>query len=372
MRLLLFTEKSDLMQNKKDQHYVPRFYLKNFSENKKSLGMLRKSGFRVVEHASIKQVAYRDYMYGRDGVIEEWLSKCEGKWSQVVRYLLVEDDTECTEPLEYYLLLLHFVQISLVRTAKIADAYRSLLDNFSMMLDETEASGGKLAVSREEFFADYDTPNKIAIDVANECFDILADLKPLTIINESGRGFITSDNPVTLYNLLYARRNYRINYGLGTGGIIIFLPLSPTVCFCLYDPEVYDEKSEDGFNITIKSKNQVNELNKMFAQNAYEAIYWGSGVDADYAKRMGREFRTPKPPVEELPIKGSQHSIIRFGTESIFKYYQIPYLKVKEKYLSMQLPQHMGGLHRKNAREIEADYNRRHGFKWGDGLRITE
>lgn len=80
--------------------------------------MLRKSGFRVVEYASIKQVAYRDYMYGRDGIIEEWLSKCEGKWSQVVRYLLVEDDTECTEPLEYYLLLLHFVQISLVRTAK--------------------------------------------------------------------------------------------------------------------------------------------------------------------------------------------------------------------------------------------------------------
>lgn len=118
MRLLLFTEKSDLMQNKKDQHYVPRFYLKNFSKNKKSLGMLRKSVFRVVEYASIKQVAYRDYMYGRDGVIEEWLSKCEGKWSQVVRYLLVEDDTEFTEPLEYYLLLLHFVQISLVRTAK--------------------------------------------------------------------------------------------------------------------------------------------------------------------------------------------------------------------------------------------------------------
>ena len=80
------------------------------------------------------------------------------------------------------------------------------------MLDETEASRGKLAVSREEFFADYDTPNKISIAVANECFDILVDLKPLTIINESGRGFIISDNPVTLYNLLYARRNYRINY----------------------------------------------------------------------------------------------------------------------------------------------------------------
>ena len=62
------------------------------------------------------------------------------------------------------------------------------------MLDETEASGGKLAVSREEFFADYDTPNKISIAVANECFDILVDLKPLTIINESGRGFIISIN----------------------------------------------------------------------------------------------------------------------------------------------------------------------------------
>lgn len=50
----------------------------------------------------------------------------------------------------------------------------------------------------------------------------------------------------------------------------------------------------------------------------------------------------------------------------------ISYLKVKEKYLSMQLPQHMGGLHRKNTQEIEEDYNRRHGFKWGGGLRITE
>lgn len=92
-----------------------------------------------------------------------------------------------------------------------------------MMLDETEASRGKLAVSREEFFADYDTPNKISIAVANECFDILVDLKPLTIINESGRGFIISDNPVTLYNLLYARRNYRItDSNLNHTGIYLY------------------------------------------------------------------------------------------------------------------------------------------------------
>ena len=352
------------MQRKKDQHYVPKFYLKNFSKNKKSLGMLRRSGFRVVEYASINQIAYRDYMYGKDGFLEEWLSKCERKWSQVIRYFFLGDDSECANPSEYYQLLLHFVIISLARTAKVADSYRLLFDNFKKMFDETEASGGALAFNREEFFADYDIPNNLPIDVANNLLNILSDLKPLTIINESGRGFITSDNPVTLYNPLYARRNYRVNYGLGSGGIVIFLPLSPTICFRLYDLEVYDEKSVDGSNIIIRSKNQINELNRLFTKNAYEAIYWGANVDVDYARRIGKEFQTPKSPVEEWPIKGSPHSIIRFGTESIFKHYQIPYLKIKDKYLSMQLPHHLGGLSRNYAQMVEEEYQRKIDFEW--------
>ena len=360
------------MQNKKDQHYVSRFYLKYFSENKKSIGMLRRSGFHIVEHASIKQVAYRDYMYGKDGELEEWLSKCERKWSRVIRYLFGEDDSQCADPAEYYILLLHFVQISLARTAKIADAHQELMDYYKTLIDEAEASGGKLAAGLEGLFIDCNTPNRIAIEIADERLDILTDLKPLTIINESGRGFITSDNPVVLYNPLYARRKYRINYGTGTGGIIIFLPLSPSVCFCLFDSEIYDEKSKDGFNITIKSKNQINELNKLFAKNAYEAIFWGKGVDADYAKRMGREFHTPSPSVEEFPIKGSNDSILRFGRESIFKEYQMPYFRIKDKYITMQLPGHMGGLHRQYAQEVEKAFNIRHGFKWEDSFRLTE
>lgn len=360
------------MQITKDQHYVSRFYLKYFSENKKSVGMLRRSGFRIVEHASIKQVAYRDYMYGKDGELERWLSKCECKWSRVIRYLLGEDDSPCADPLEYYMILLHFVQISLARTAKVADARRELMDYYKTLIDEVEASGGKPAAGVEGLFSDYDAPNKIAIEAASECLDVLTDLKPLTIINESGRGFITSDNPVVLYNLLYARRKYKINYGLGIGGIVIFLPLSPTVCFCLFDPEVYYEKSEDGFTITIRSKNQINELNKLFARNAYEEIFWGKGVDADYAKRMGREFHTPSSSVEEIPIIGSKDSLLRFGTESIFKEYQMPYFRIKDKYLTLQLPRHMGGLHRQNAKNVEAEINIRHGFKWGDGLKLTE
>lgn len=360
------------MQNKKNQHYVPRFYLKNFSQNGKSIGMYRRSNHLIVECASIRQVACRDHMYGEDGIMEEWLAHCESKWAKALKYLLLQNDTDFEDPAECVFLLLQFISISLARTAKVADGNVQFMDYFKEMFDQVEESGGTLLVDRENAFQGYDCPNKIPIEIANESLTVLADLKALIIMNETTRGFFTSDNPVVLYNLLYAKRKYKVNYGIGSGGIILFLPLNEVLCFCLYDPSVYTVKSEDPFTVSIKSINQINEFNKLFSRNAYESLFWGSMNLPDYVRRMGAHMKVPASWIREYPIWGTKETILRFGADSILNEYQFPFFRISEKYLNLELPMHMGGLIRESAKKFQQEYNARMGFHWGDSLEISK
>lgn len=351
------------MQITKDQHYVPRFYLKNFSQNRKSIGMLRREGYRLVENASIRQVAYRDYLYGKDGNIENWLSKCEGKWSKVVRFLLGQAEEAAPVDLEeYYALLLHFVAISIARTARVADGTREFMDYLGMMFDEVQASGKELAFDRDEFFEDYDRPNAKSIEIADETIAVLGDLRPLTIINDTTRGFLSTDNPVVQYNLLYTQRNYTVNYGLSSGGLIIFLPLNEKISFCLYDAEVYSTKSLDDATVTISSINQINELNKLFTMNGYDCLFFGKMCEPDYIRSISKFMRAPQSFVREYPILGSKNTILRFGDDSIHKSFQIPIFKIREPYKDIALPDNLGGLQRKSATQFMNEYKALYGL----------
>ncbi|WP_186429660.1 DUF4238 domain-containing protein [Clostridium sp. BSD9I1] len=69
----------------KDQHYVPKFYLRNFSNNKKNIGMFRHKDKKFILNASIKSVAYSIFLYGEDGKLENFLSKFESKCAEIIR-----------------------------------------------------------------------------------------------------------------------------------------------------------------------------------------------------------------------------------------------------------------------------------------------
>ena len=66
------------MADSKNQHFVPQFYLRNFSraDSKKLVGALHLPSGRYVPHAKISDHACDDYFYGKDGV-EEALQKFE-------------------------------------------------------------------------------------------------------------------------------------------------------------------------------------------------------------------------------------------------------------------------------------------------------
>ena len=67
--------------DKRRQHYVPKFYLRNFSENKKSVGMYLLKENKIITHGSINDSLWKEYFYGEDAVVENKLAEYEGRWN---------------------------------------------------------------------------------------------------------------------------------------------------------------------------------------------------------------------------------------------------------------------------------------------------
>lgn len=76
------------MADKKRQHYVPRFYMREFADSNKKFSVLNlKTGERI-EKVSYSSQCYKDYYYGSDGIWEEQLGEMENKWADVIRSIL--------------------------------------------------------------------------------------------------------------------------------------------------------------------------------------------------------------------------------------------------------------------------------------------
>ena len=320
---------------------------------------------KFVPNASIKGVAYRNNLYGKDGEVEILLSKMESIWASAI-YRLIDGVGRAEHPLDddtvthLYRLLLQYIIVSITRTAKAADENIEFYNHLEAMVNEVKQYGHKLAFNEEELTESLEYPNIVGLKSTYDIEPFLYDLVPLLIVNNSNRGFITSDNPVAKYNQFYIYRNYKRNYGLSTAGLQIFLPLSPDICLCLYDGEVYSLKS-NGRVVILSSGSSVNELNKLIVENAYaQAFFWNSEKES-YIRSISRHKKIDEvSTVQEYPIQGSSNTLLWFGNKSTDIKTKLPFFEIKPEYLSIALPAHMGGLTRSATKALELKITQRY------------
>lgn len=287
---------------------------------------------KYISCASIRRVAYREYLYGEDDSIENILAYNECEWSKIIGKIIDEEKINLKQE-EYFMLLL-FLTISEARTSQTADYNNtqiSTLANLAFKLKE-----GK----EKNLGVHYDIPNLISLQAATDITSILLDLDLLLIINESNRGFITTDNPVVRYNQFFMFRNYYRNYGLGQMGIQLFVPLSPKICLCLYDGVMYSPKTKH--IIKIHSGSQINELNKLFILNAYECVFFNNNQKESYIKSISRYSIGKK--VFDIPVLGARNNyIIPVTHESVKERIKLDFFEVNSKLSNLPLPLHMAG-----------------------------
>lgn len=340
--------------NKKNQHYIPQFYLRNFSSNDKNIGMYRFNGKLFVEKASIRSVAYRKYLYGEDGALENILSKLETNWSKIIKKIINDESIMLSK--SEYLILLQFIVVSEARTAKLAEDYSNFYNTLIGVNNELRIEHGitKKDIYNEAFNFMKNEPNAYAIyESIENGSKYLYSLKPVLLINTTRYDFITCDNPIIKYNQLYMYRNYLNNYGWGTAGIQMFLIINPKIVLCLYDPFVYKCRKNNE-NIKIIAKNQVMEINKLAVNNAYESLFFNQIKREDLEEIIKNKQIINPQKATQIFKNDKDRILLGFGVNSIKRNIKLGLFEIKDKYKNISLPLHMGGLEREDISMVKA------------------
>lgn len=265
------------MASKKKQHYIPRFYLKNFSLDnlKKEIRIFNINSSKFIPSGSLKNQAYGDYFYGRDLKIENALEVLEGLWAQVIKSIITTHSIPSIESQEYHTLLTFILSLE-ARTPSKVDQLNEFSDKLVKAAISKDSSS---APHLNDFNAVMTNPSKVALENALLALPLALDLGLKIAINRTQEPFITSDHPVVLYNqFLEPRKKYGSNTGLACKGLEIFIPISPRHLLVFFDIDVYKVGCRKNIPINIDSIADVKKLNSLQCINAKENLYFNNEI----------------------------------------------------------------------------------------------
>lgn len=320
-------KKDILKTEKKYQHYVPKFYLRFFSNNKKSVGTYIFDKNKYIQVAPLDSIGGSNYLYGEDGTIEDWFSELEGKWNLILKKII--DNNNIDINYEEYLYLLMFIFLSEARSKTSADLMNNFINDLAIVTNNMDPKTKK-KYSYSDNIARFNIPNLHQIEVMPEIIPILFDLNLILINNQTSNQFITSDCIVNKYNQFLLEKNYERGYGYGSCGIMFLIPISPKHCLFLYDSAVYNIKVEKNI-VTIKNPQEINKLNRMFMYNADKNIFFNESFEKNKIEILLKN--TVHILSDENTIFKSKDGefLVKIGSRYIDKNFDLKFVKVKDR-----------------------------------------
>lgn len=321
------------MPHNKKHHYVPRFYLKRFSKNGKSICLynLRKSLF--IASANLKNQCYKDYFYGKEESTENSLSLIEGHTAKIFKIL----DKTLTLPKPIsppHVTLVTYILAQYGRTKYRADALNEMSDKMFKHTYKEKLEAEFEGIDLDSFTVGIENVTLHALSSATQYFPMLLDLDYKIISNRSGVEFVTSDNPVVLYNLLLSYRKFGSNTGLAVKGLLVFFPISPDKLLIFYDSGAYRVGSDRKIKIEITNPKDAYNLNSLQACACYENIYFrDASLDVTALHKKVKPFLRSQMSgimVFPQPDKGDEKS------EIVMNYYEDIHMNFTLSFLTLR------------------------------------
>jgi len=277
------------MPGNKKQHYVPRFYLKRFSPNGKSINIWNIPNKLKIISANLKNQCYKDYFYGKEIEVEAALSEVENQTATVLRLI----DTYNSPP-PYasgeHLALILYVLMQHGRTAYSADTVDEITDKMMKHILGPKAESDGIDLSKVTI--GIKNAAKYSLGVTTQCYPILLDLDCKLLINETDVEFVTSDNPAILYNQLFSFRKFGSNTGFSSKGLQIFFPISPKKLLLFYDFDSYSVGNRINPITKIYLPQDVFEINTLQMCSAYKNVYFrDKNINIDALHRKASPFK---------------------------------------------------------------------------------
>lgn len=302
---------------KKNQHYVPQFYLRHFAitEGRTAKAAKRKlirtfniPNEKFIEYASIKNQASDSFYYGEDLEIENKLSKMEGVFANTLWQIVngdlpkrVTSDTIVTENTfslsEEYSSLLYFISVMDFRNPTRKKQIEVMTDNLAkQMLKISKEFGNKMDIVNQFEIVPKDSVRE-ALSHVELTTELMADLNYKLLVNHTSIPFVTSDYPVARYNQwLEQKTNRPASGGYGSLGVQLFIPISDRLQLLVYDDAAYNVGKPRHTVVNMIRKNDVDQINLLQYLNALSNVYGNDRMTEDYVRDLAsRAKKFPSP-----------------------------------------------------------------------------
>lgn len=290
------------MASKENQHYVPKFYLRNFSweNNLKEIGVYNVvTGFHF-DRAALKKQTCKPYFYGKDLTIEDHLSKLESINAFFFKDIITHDSLP-PNSIDYKKPLLKFILLFELRNPVAADNFEESINALAHKMPN---------VTKLPADAYIKIPDTVifTLSILEKAVDYCMDLNVKLLSNRSNVPFITCDNPLIKYNQYLERHKFfGGSTGYGSKGLQLFIPISPFHTLVFYDSSIYKIGNKKEYTVQINSEIDVHQLNLLQCLNANEIIFYNHFINDIYIESLLKEsLKYPRPnkvKVEENPQK---------------------------------------------------------------------
>lgn len=296
------------MATNKNQHFVPRCYLKPFTNNgeNRAINLFNLDPQRAIPTAPVKKQCSGDYFYGQDDHLETAIRAVEGGYASTLariqspRYVLTDSDKAV---LRTFMLFQH------LRTE--AASKRSV----EMFAGMEYAIGSPIP--------DLKPSIKDAVQFAMRAFaeemNLFEDLKVCLVRNKTKMPFVTSDDPAVVTNRWHKEcpRAQHKSPGLMACGIAIFLPLTPRILCIAYDGDVYSVPHECGWT-EVRNELDVKAFNEQQFLNAFANIYFRDWDDHEWIKNSYHAVQGRR-----LSCRHRVHYAVLDGSDGTHKRYKV-------------------------------------------------
>jgi hypothetical protein len=278
------------MVERKNQHYVPKHYLRAWATDQK-LNVLPISEGKVFPDTT-DSVCSRNYFYGNPTHVEDALATLDGHHAHPLNEL--RDGADLTDLSDQYTkLLLSFMTTQRSRTKATKEDIQYGEDYLrDAVHDDIEHDRYEDQVNWKSEFTDREKEDVMVdasllgthhylISLGIFAFIGIGDLQGVMLCNATDREFIISDAPMAHDIPRYRQEMGLVPAGLGNRGLQIICPIDQNKILLLYDPAVYRFNANSRKQVLIKDPDVVDELNLLQFHNA-ESIVMFNNSSEDY------------------------------------------------------------------------------------------
>ena len=277
------------MAAKRNQHFVPQFYLRIFQSAPKRIHLYDLGMMEPRKDVGIKGQCYKRYFYGRDSKVEDALMELEETLSKTLRGIANSRKLPQRKS-KAYRDVLTFASLQYLRTQKRT---RAISHMFHKLLGRAFKATGQ---APENMVPDHLYSMALSLSMIPYALEQIQDLKCHLIVSRRN-AFITSDVPVYRYNQYSEAIRDRGVTGLASRGLQIFVPISPSLLLILYDGGTYKIRklADRWFGRSVTDhKSDIDQLNLLQLHSAGRNVYFSNWEQHKDIERLSPDFDRTK------------------------------------------------------------------------------